>query len=1077
MRGALGASCAAWGTFSRGEPGWGWVTVRRRVAVVRWGRARVGRTVQERGDGRVESVRLALRGLRWRLGSSLAVLVVAVVATAGAALGPLYATSAEDSLVRDGLAQEDPITTGVQSRGNVAGQTQFTPKQVSDVVVGLSDNPALDPWYAASTLALTVKDGSPRVGDRALGIAQVGWHRGQCEGVTVATGACPARLGEAMVSTRMSKVSDVPVGTRIRLGITSDPVLDTVTVVGTYDAATADPAVWGLDQPAQAAEAASEGAPDRLDEIVVDQAVMERSNGDIAAVAFRAIQADRVHLTDLPALRSAVERATDPANAVTGGIRALSVSSLPDYLDELQPQLDAVRAASFAVTAQLVLLAWFVLFLIIAATGDERSGEIALAKLRGMSPRATLFFGLAEPFLLLLAALPIGLALAYAADVFLVSRFFGTGTAVALTGTVVVALAVCFFGGVAAAALAARGILTAPVLEQLRRTGGRRAKLVRSSAIDAAAIALAAAGIYELKNGGSDALALVAPGLIALAAGLLAVRVLPWFARIDVSRTRQSTDVASFLSSRNIARRPSGLRIVVLLSLAVGLAVFAVDGWTVAAANRSDLARAEIGAPEVLHVHAPSPGGLLSAVATADPSGTQAMAAVGSDNGDGGLLAVDAQRLAAVSTWDPTWVGLARNDIGAALHPKADVAPLPIANRLSVTATYVRKVGDTDMLLRIVVRNAAGTAVDTTLGVLRPGTATYSAELPTCVDHPCTLTAIVVSHPVGVVSRNIRGTVALRDARDSAGPVDLTFGGQGGWRSGTPSTAVPIDAGADVESVADGVLLLKVDVQSFEDAGIEVNDHPIPLPIVQGSNRANDSTRSTDFPVVAGLDGRYVATADVGSGVLPRQMRQGAMVDLPYALAAMGTQPNPLDYQVWLSPSAAPGIRDALVKQGLDVISVESIAEREAQLDRGGGALSLRLFLLAALVALVLGAGTLLANAYVVIRRRAYELAALRAIGAPRSVLVRSARREQVTLALTGLALGAASGLVAAGFALPPLLESAGGDGPPLWYGPAWPPVIVLVAAVLVLLVVVADVGARRTVRRALPELLRQVQE
>ena len=33
----------------------------------------------------------------------------------------------------------------------------------------------------------------------------------------------------------------------------------------------------------------------------------------------------------------------------------------------------------------------------------------------------------------------------------------------------------------------------------------------------------------------------------------------------------------------------------------------------------------------------------------------------------------------------------------------------------------------------------------------------------------------------------------------------------------------------------------------------------------------------------------------------------------------------------------------------------------------------------AAIVALVLGAGTLLANAYVVIRRRAYELAALRA--------------------------------------------------------------------------------------------------
>jgi ABC-type antimicrobial peptide transport system permease subunit len=201
------------------------------------------------------------------------------------------------------------------------------------------------------------------------------------------------------------------------------------------------------------------------------------------------------------------------------------------------------------------------------------------------------------------------------------------------------------------------------------------------------------------------------------------------------------------------------------------------------------------------------------------------------------------------------------------------------------------------------------------------------------------------------------------------------------------------------------------------------------------------------------------------------------MADLPYAIAAMGTVPNPLDYQVWLSSTASPGLRDALVKQGLDVVSVDTIAGREAELDRSGGALSLRLFLLAAVVALILGAGTLLANAYVVIRRRAYELAALRALGAPRSMLVRSARREQVTLALTGVALGATAGLVAAGFALPPLLESAGADGPPLWYGPAWTPVLALVLVVLALLVIVADVGARRTVRRALPELLRQVQE
>ena len=128
-------------------------------------------------------------------------------------------------------------------------------------------------------------------------------------------------------------------------------------------------------------------------------------------------------------------------------------------------------------------------------------------------------------------------------------------------------------------------------------------------------------------------------------------------------------------------------------------------------------------------------------------------------------------------------------------------------------------------------------------------------------------------------------------------------------------------------------------------------------------------------------------------------------------------------------------------------------------------------------VALALGASTLLANAYVIIRRRAYELAALRALGAPRSALVRAGRREQVVLAFTGVALGAVSGLVAAGLAIPSLLGPATTDGPPPWYGPAWIAVAALIALVLVLLAVVADVGARRTTHRAVPELLRQVQE
>ncbi len=255
-------------------------------------------------------------------------------------------------------------------------------------------------------------------------------------------------------------------------------------------------------------------------------------------------------------------------------------------------------------------------------------------------------------------------------------------------------------------------------------------------------------------------------------------------------------------------------------------------------------------------------------------------------------------------------------------------------------------------------------------------------------------------------------------------------------------------------------------------------DHPAVLPVIQGSTTAAETEASgAVVTVVSGLDGTFVPIDVVGSGVLPRLLSSGTLADLTYAVAATSSAPAPLDSQVWLSPTAPADAAERVRAAGLEVVSSESIADRDAQLGRSGNALSLRLFLLAAIVALVLGAGTLLANAYVVIRRRAYELAALRALGASRRALVRAARREQLVLAVAGLVLGAASGLLAAYYALPALISLSDVDGPPPWYGPAWVPVVALLVVVLALLVIVADVGARRTVHRALPDLLRQVQE
>ena len=319
--------------------------------------------------------------------------------------------------------------------------------------------------------------------------------------------------------------------------------------------------------------------------------------------------------------------------------------------------------------------------------------------------------------------------------------------------------------------------------------------------------------------------------------------------------------------------------------------------------------------------------------------------------------------------------------------------PILVRGSLRLVADFTRTVGFSPLTFSVGVRAASGLPYQARFGLLEPGTSTYTVDLPPCKQDPCTLMSFAFTQPVGIPATTIGGEVVLHDAADAAGPIDLTSGGPNGWRQGASSGSVPVPGGASVESSAGGRLTVTIDKAPIDDAAVEVADHPIALPMLQGSDQPVQEA-SGPFAVGTGLDSRFIPATIEGVGVLPRLLTLGNMADLRYAIDATATAFDPLDYQVWLSPTATPEVRAKLAS--LDVISTESLATTEAELSRSGPALALRLFLLAAVVALVLGAGTLLANAYVVIRRRAYELAALRALGADRRVLVRSARREQM---------------------------------------------------------------------------------
>lgn len=1028
----------------------------------------------------MHAVTLVIRGIRWRAWPSLAVLVVAAIATAAAVAAPLYARSAEESLVRSRLAADGAVTTGFLVQAEQAGQTGFSPEQLVRSVRSAVADPSLDQWYAAPTLGVTLADLDVQVGIHTAGVAQAGWYEGMCAGgVRLLRGTCPERGAQAMVSAGTASSTGIDVGSVINLDLSSPN--DQLRVVGVYDPATARPAVFGLDTPRQAAPSITPGGLDHLDEILVSQDEMLRSRGQVQVAAVRSLRVDRLALRTVPALVAAVRAATGAIPA-PGTVHLSETSGLPDAVAALASDRAQLRSNTFAVTAQLVLLAWAVLYLVVTATAAERAGEVALAKLRGMRAWATTAFGLGESVLLLLLALPLGLVGGWLAARALASAYLLPGVTVEPTAEVLGSVAVAFVGGLAAAGLAARAILRAPVLAELARTGGSRARLVRSVAVDATAVALAAAGVFELHraaSSGTDALALLAPGLLALAVGLLSVRLMPALARRVVGRTRASSRVPTFLASRNVARRPAGLRLVVLLVVAVGLASFAVDGWALASRARLKQARAEVGADTVLTVAGSTTAAVRAAVATADPAGHWAMLAASAPGPDGGLLAVDTTRLAAVTAWDPSWADTGFARLAKALRPAVGPS-VPVTGRLAVTADWSGPPAPVDLAVR--VRDASGRPFDFLLGRLHGGQQRLAAALPPCSSSAgCTLVGFQFLQPIAQRGQAVAAQVRLGHAADANGPVSLTSatGRAVTWRSGRWDglDTFPVSA-AHVGTAADGTLSVDLAMSASQDAAVDVADHPTVMPVLLGSDSNPEPVPFGGGALLgSGLSGQAVQWAPVARGLLPRLGRVGALADLDEALAHRGASLSPPDLQVWLGPSAPPDALARLRAAGLSITATSSLDQRLAALDRDGAALALRLFVVAAGTALALAAGALLANAYVTARRRSYELAALRVLGASHRALVRAARRELLAYVAVGLVLGAPVGVGAASLAAPALDQVSGGSaGPPLDYAPSWAALGLLLTGALVVLTVLAQLGAHRVVRLATPDRLREVQ-
>jgi putative ABC transport system permease protein len=1009
---------------------------------------------------------LVLQGLWFRRWVSLAVLVVASLVVGAAVTGPLFLQAARESVLRDTLAQALTSGRGVSDRYTGPLSDGPVARVEAQDAAKLAARPTLARLLGPPVTSLETSVSAGTAGATPDEVPLV-WRDGVCAHVRLVEGSCADRPGTILVSASTAAIEDWGVGRTVRLP--GGPA----TVVGTYVPLDPGGDYWaGAPYFAAFAAASARQDPSSLDAVFTLRATVEAQGADSPTEAGldRQLDLDRVRVADVPALQQ--ELGTWSA-LDDSGVRGATAAHL--VLQQATAVVAALTLPVAVVEAQLLVLCFLVLFLVVANAAEARGPEVALAKLRGVGIGATVAFGLLDTLLLVLLAVPVGFGLAFVWTTGLAHWQLAPHVPVVLTPASGWAAAGAGAGAAAAAVLATARTLRRPVVEQWRRAT-RRVR-ARSWLVDAAVAAVAVAGLATLLATRSvDAaapgpLALLAPGLVVLVAALVGSRVLPVLCRAAYGPTRRHGRVASMLAVRQLGRRPGTLRLALLLTIAFGLVVFGVDAWSVARSNAHDRAWTEVGAAEVLTVDVPPGVDLGGVVDRIDPTGHE-IAAVSTATDFTRvpsilLLGVQPARFAQVAYWRPDFGPAPLADLTARLTSAAAPPVLLSGDRVRVDVDVPAMTADEVPLLvaDMVQPSALGGTTQVVLGPVGVGRHTLEADLP-CPAKTCRLAGVELSRP-GSTLVAYRGTVVLTglQVRGTAGWQDLSGAVRivGGWR--------PVMNGARSADSGPRGTTLEIDAAIADSPAWQVADHPEALPALVAAGVA-DQARTTS----AGLGERAFTLDPVAlTSVLPGGGDRGVVVDRDLAFrTAEGSVQRDIE-TVWVAPGAISRTSQQLDAAGVTVFDATSADELAQVYGRQGPQLALLLFLAGAVLAALLAGGGAALTLHLNGRRRTYELAAMLALGLRRRTLLASLYLEQGLLVLFGVVVGTAAGLAAATLVLPAIPEfSDAPSAPALRYDVLVGPVALSVAAAVLVLAVTVAVSAASLVRSAHVDQLRE---
>jgi hypothetical protein len=1019
----------------------------------------------------------SLRGLRARWVLSVGSLLLTVIAIASAVVGPSYQLNAANSFVIAQLRAQPFINTGLtydyQPQANedidsaVASALKETTQESGS---GYGQGHAIV-WQPLSRVLLP--------GTAVLSTPRLVSAPGACDHVNL-VGRCPTNPGEIAILAIDAKTYQVKVGSTFNPYGERTPF----TIVGVYTASqkAVDAAFWAGSGRLQSVPGFAQPKPPKLVPAqpgpwITSQATIELRSDAWYVTVDQILETPpdmtAADLSVVAARTKAIQHASDHGGLLPG--LSVEVGNILTFTaHQLIDRRGVTRSTVEPAVLSLILVALVLLSRLLSAAMTLRRGELALASLRGYNRRQLWFLGMLQPLLILVTAIPLGVVGGYVGSRVLAHRWlvphlpvpFILGSALAVVAVVLVTAVV--------AAVVVRDAVSEPLSAQIagvrRPTKAGRLVVVLRLAL----VALAAAALVTAASRTSprkpDATDLALPILLAVAAGLLVGLLVLGLAGLWVRWSARRRALSSYVAARTVRRRREGTMVILPVTAALTVAVFAIGVSLAASTWRASTAATEVGAP----LSYSTPLSLSRAVGLThqlDPQGRWLMAA-GQDipNADEITLipqprvVVDATRLARVASWPAQWTpGRTAADIARAIGPRR--APVVMkGSTLSVTVDNSVHGDYARLGATVNVLDDQGAERAIAIGPFAPGKTTKTTKLRTC-QAGCQIESISFGGPDALVE-GMRGTATISSFAVDGTAVPAVL--DKGWQP--QASQINTKTAVTKVNLRNGQLTVAFSANGPESyAGITPTDVPAVVPVLFGRLAKETSNLPT------GASGLFkVQAAGAPAESVPFRGPSGVMMDFT-AFVRNASQANSLSQVfVWARADTPQRVLDGLAARGLSNPTTE--VQTRHVLDEDAFALALRLYVVVTALVILLALAGLAANLAVQLPARRRDAASLRVVGVKRrSVMLGVVAEFVVVLGAAALAGVAAGGIaqyvvvrtVTLGFVDSTLVPRV---VPSFDLGSA----VKLSVVVLVVLVVAASCFAFLTVRGARTSSLRE---